>query len=86
MLAMSSHLSANIGTSVKSKYHIIYLLSIYFYGCNYRLCTNWCDFNAFRLPNSTDRCELIDKLHSDENRISRLLVLLALVGCKGSYC
>jgi hypothetical protein len=47
---------------------------------------NWHDCNAFQLPISTARYELIDKSHFHEFYISRLTLLCGLVGCKGSLC
>jgi hypothetical protein len=47
---------------------------------------SWRDYNAFQLPNSTARYELIDMSHSHENCISRFPLLRGLVGCKGNLC
>jgi hypothetical protein len=44
---------------------------------------NWRDYNAFQLPNSTARYELIDMSRSHESCISRFPLLRGLVGVQG---
>jgi hypothetical protein len=86
---MSAHLGATVGTSVYSQYELtmeedyIYLSICYYLSIVSRY-TNWHDCNAFRLPNSTAKCEIIAMTHQHENDMSRFSVLCGLWGARAA--